>query len=46
VDAAGKASKVADVPGHEVRDLVYEPALSPPMLFVLTDSALTVMRRY
>lgn len=44
--ADGEVAKVTDVTGNEVRELLYEPALSPPMLFVLTDSALTVLRSY
>lgn len=46
MSAEGAVSKVKDVNGAEVRELLYEPALSPPMLFVLTDSALTVLRSH
>lgn len=42
--ADGKLAKVKDVAGNEVKQLVYEPRVSPPMLFVLTDAGLTVLR--
>lgn len=42
----GAVSRVSEVPGSEVKQLVYEPALEPPMLFVLTDAGLTVLRRF
>lgn len=39
-------SKVANVPGGGVRQLVYDPNASPAMLYVLTDAGLTVLRGY
>ena len=29
-----------------MKQLVYDPSVTPPMLFVLTDSGLTVLRGY
>ncbi|MGZ3461364.1 MAG: hypothetical protein ACXU86_22975, partial [Archangium sp.] len=46
MDASKKLSRVADVQGREVRQLVYDPNATPAMLYVLTDSGLTVLRGY
>jgi hypothetical protein len=34
----------AGVPGSEVKQLLYDPTVSPPALFVLTNAGLTVLR--
>jgi hypothetical protein len=46
MDASKKLSRVADVPGKEVRQLVYDPNGTPAMLYVLTDAGLTILRGY
>jgi hypothetical protein len=44
MDASKQLTKVADVPGGKVRQLVYDPNATPAMLYVLTDAGLTVLR--
>ncbi|MFL5358291.1 hypothetical protein [Archangium sp.] len=46
MDKDKQLSKVANVPGKGVRQLVYDPNASPAMLYVLTDAGLTVLRGY
>lgn len=36
--------KVEDLRGGHVKQLLYDPTVTPPMLYILTDSALTVLR--
>ena len=44
MDASKQLVRVAEVPGREVRQLVYDPNATPAMLYVLTDAGLTVIR--
>jgi len=45
LEADGTAlARVAQVPGERVLQLVHEPSVTPPMLLVLTDRGLTVLR--
>lgn len=44
MDAQKSITKVTDVPGAKVQQLVYDPTVSPSMLLVLTTDALTVVR--
>ncbi|MFL5320135.1 MAG: hypothetical protein ACJ790_10810 [Myxococcaceae bacterium] len=46
MDASGAFSRVSDVKGSEVKQLVYEPTVDPAMLMVLTDAGVTVLRGY
>lgn len=42
--AGAAPARVSDVEGSTVRELVYDPTVSPAMLYVLTGSGLTVLR--
>ncbi|MFY0569151.1 hypothetical protein ACN28E_35740 [Archangium lansingense] len=46
MDANKNLSRVANVPGRTVKQLIYDPNGTPAMLYVLTDSGLTVLRGY
>jgi ligand-binding sensor domain-containing protein len=44
MDANRQFTRVTSVQGRTVRQLIYDPNGSPAMLYVLTDSGLTVLR--
>ncbi|WP_224244880.1 hypothetical protein [Hyalangium gracile] len=44
MDAQKQLSKVNGVAGSTVKELRYDPTVSPAMLYVLTDAGLTVLR--
>ena len=44
MDANKNLSRVGNVPGKTVKQLVYDPNGTPAMLYVLTDTGLTVLR--
>jgi hypothetical protein len=44
MEAGGSFAQVKDVPGSEVKQIVYEPGFAPPMLIVVTDAGVTVLR--
>ncbi|WP_257458256.1 hypothetical protein [Archangium lipolyticum] len=44
MDANRTLSRVTDVPGGQVRRLIYDPNGTPAMLYVLTNEGLTVLR--
>jgi hypothetical protein len=44
MDATQQLSRVTDVSGNEVKQLLYEPNASPAMLYVVTNQGLTVLR--
>jgi hypothetical protein len=44
MDAAEKMEKVSGVSGSRVLQLLYDPTVESPMLYVLTDQGLTVLR--
>ena len=46
LDANKQLSKVTGVAGGTVKELHYDPTVTPPMLYVLTDAGLTVLRGY
>ena len=46
MDANKALARVPDVPGSHVKQLLYDPTATPAMLYVLTDSGLTVLRGY
>lgn len=46
MDAQKQFTRVAGVTGGTVKSLVYDPNAKPAMLYVLTDSGLTVLRGY
>jgi hypothetical protein len=46
LDAQKQLSRVTDVKGSTVRELLYDPTVSPAMLWVLTDDGLTLLRGY
>jgi hypothetical protein len=46
MDAQKRFTRIADVPGGTVKQLVYDPNATPSMLYVLTDAGLTVLRGY
>jgi ligand-binding sensor domain-containing protein len=39
-------SRVTEVTGNQVKQLLYDPNASPAMLYVVTDQGLTVLRGY
>jgi hypothetical protein len=46
LDAQKKLTRVAGVAGGTVKELHYDPTVTPAMLYVLTDAGLTVLRGY
>lgn len=44
MDAQKTLTRVAEVEGQRVKQLIYDPNATPAMLYVLTDSGLTVLR--
>ncbi|XXF74921.1 hypothetical protein P2318_17765 [Myxococcaceae bacterium GXIMD 01537] len=46
LDPLKQLSRVDDIPGRTVKQLVYDPTATPAMLYVLTDSGLTVIRGF
>lgn len=44
MNAQGQFEKVSGVSGNRIRQLVYDPTVSPSMLYVLTSSTLYVIR--
>jgi hypothetical protein len=46
MDAQKRFTRVAEVSGGTVKQLVYDPNAKPAMLYVLTDAGLTVLRGY
>lgn len=44
MDAQKNFTRFSDVPGSRIRQLVYDPTVSPSMLYVLTSSSLYVVR--
>jgi len=44
LDAQQQLTRVAGVVGSTVKELTYDPTVSPAMLYVLTDAGLTVLR--
>jgi hypothetical protein len=46
LDAQRHLSRVDGISGGTVKELHYDPTVSPAMLYVLTDSGLTVLRGY
>jgi hypothetical protein len=44
MDAQKVLSQVSEVPAYSVRQLVYDPTVTPPMLYVLADGAVWVIR--
>ncbi|WP_269770255.1 hypothetical protein [Cystobacter fuscus] len=46
LDANKQLSRVAEVTGNKVKQLLYDPNASPAMLYVVTDQGLTVLRGY
>jgi ligand-binding sensor domain-containing protein len=46
MDAQKQLQRVADVPGSRVKQVIYDSSATPGMLYVLTDSGLTVLRGY
>jgi hypothetical protein len=46
LDAQKQLTQVPGVAGRTVKELHYDPTVSPAMLYVLTDAGLTVLRSY
>ncbi|PTL75320.1 hypothetical protein DAT35_55630 [Vitiosangium sp. GDMCC 1.1324] len=46
MDANKQLTRVPNIQGRSVRQLVYDPNGTPAMLYVLTDAGLTVLRGY
>ncbi|WP_395830208.1 hypothetical protein [Archangium violaceum] len=46
MDAKKQFTRVTDIPGRTVKQLLYDPNGTPAMLYVLTDEGLTVLRGY
>lgn len=46
LDANKNLTRVTEVPGGEVRRLIYDPNGTPAMLYVLTNQGLTILRGY
>ncbi|MDY7230017.1 hypothetical protein [Hyalangium rubrum] len=44
LDARKELTRVSEVGGSRVRELLYDPTVKPGMLYVLTDAGLTVIR--
>jgi ligand-binding sensor domain-containing protein len=44
MDADKNLSRLVNVPGRTVKQLLYDPNGTPAMLYVLTDAGLTVLR--
>lgn len=44
IDAQGQPRRVTEVPDNSVRELLYDPTVSPSMLWVLTSAELWVLR--
>ena len=46
LDAQKQLSKVAGLPNETIRQLLYDPSVTPASLYVLTGSGLVVLRGY
>lgn len=44
LDAKKQLTRVEGIDGNQVKEVLYDPSVSPAMLFVLTDKSLTVLR--
>ena len=46
MDAQKNVARVTDVPAVNIKELFYDPTVTPSMLWVLTDRTLYVLRGY
>lgn len=46
MDADKQFTRMTDIPGRTVKQLLYDPNGTPAMLYILTDEGLTVLRGY